>query len=153
MEQKNRVPDINDRVWQLLLPYLPGQKGQWGGVALDNRKFLNGVFWVLQSGATWRDLPPEYGKWNSIYQRFRRWRSSGTWEKVLELLIDDPDFGWLISSDERRLDMYYSDNDLRTVQSTHKYAWPWLRMICSSEYLLKTVPERVMQSQRYGRRP
>ena len=64
--------DITDTVWTLLQPLLPGQKGQWGGIAKDNRVFLNGVFWEMRTGTPWRDLPPEYGKWNTVYQRFKR---------------------------------------------------------------------------------
>lgn len=41
-------------------------------------------------------MPPEYGKWGTVHQRFRRWRYNGTWEKILEILIDDPDYEWLV---------------------------------------------------------
>lgn len=58
--------DISDKVWALLSPLLSGQAGQWGGVAHDNRKFLNGVFWVLRTDAPWCDMPPVYGNWNSV---------------------------------------------------------------------------------------
>ena len=88
--------DINDNVWELLEPHLPGQRGQWGGIAQDNRRFINAVFWVLRTGAPWRDLPPDYGKWGSVHQRFIRWRRKGIWEKLLEILIDEPDHEWLI---------------------------------------------------------
>lgn len=74
-----------DSIWEILKPLLPGQEGQWGGIAEDNRRFINGVFWNLRNGAPWRDLPSAYGKWNSVYQRFRRWRDNGTWEKILLL--------------------------------------------------------------------
>ena len=73
-----------------------GQRGQWGGIAQDNRRFINGVFWILRTGAPWRDLPPFYGKWGTVYQRFRRWRDKGIWEKLLEILVDEPDFEWLM---------------------------------------------------------
>ncbi len=53
--------DINDKVWEMLEPHLPGQRGQWGGIAQDNRRFINAVFWILRTGAPWRDLPPDYG--------------------------------------------------------------------------------------------
>jgi transposase len=65
-----RRHDISEAVWNLLSPHLPGQEGQWGGKADDNRQFLNGVFWILRTGAPWRDLPPCYGNWNSVANAF-----------------------------------------------------------------------------------
>ncbi len=59
--EAHRRHDISERVWLLLEPHLPGRKGSWGGVASDNRKFINAVFWILRTGSPWRDLPPDYG--------------------------------------------------------------------------------------------
>ena len=53
--------DISDEFWQKLEPLLPGRKGSWGGKAQDNRRFINAVFWILRTGAPWRDLPASYG--------------------------------------------------------------------------------------------
>ena len=75
---------------------MSGQRGQWGGIAQDNRRFINAVFGVLRTGAPWRDLPPDYGKWGSVHQRFIRWRRKGVWEKLLEILVDEPDYEWLM---------------------------------------------------------
>lgn len=69
--------DITNSVWELLSPHLPGQRGQHGGIAVDNRRFINAVFWILRTGAPWRDLPPSYGNWNSVQRRFCRWRDKG----------------------------------------------------------------------------
>lgn len=96
MKNEQQRHDISDAVWSLLEPHLPGQRGQWGGIAQDNRRFINGVFWILRTGAPWRDLPPFYGKWGTVYQRFRRWRDKGIWEKLLEILVDEPDFEWFV---------------------------------------------------------
>ena len=76
--------DIEDRSWDLIKDLLPGQRGQWGGVAEDNRRFINAVFWVLRTGAPWRDLPPDYGGWKNTHRRFCRWRDKGVWERLLE---------------------------------------------------------------------
>ena len=88
--------DISDRAWELLEPHLPGRKGAWGGVARNNRLFINAVFWILRTGAPWRDLPPHYGDWKNTHRRFCRWRDSGQWEKLLGILVDEPDFEWLM---------------------------------------------------------
>ena len=87
---------ISDRVWDCLEPLLPGGAGKVGGPASDNRQFLNAVFWILRTGAPWRDLPPDYGDWKNTHRRFCRWRDRGVWEKLLDKVIDEPDFEWLM---------------------------------------------------------
>ena len=92
----HRRHDISDRVWEILEPLLPGGKGKTGRPAQDNRRFINAVFWILRTGVPWRDLPPDYGGWKNIRRRFCRWRDRGVWAMLLEALIDDPDFEWLM---------------------------------------------------------
>ena len=94
--QSHRRHDISDRVWSLLEPYLPWRPGLWGGIARDNRLFINAVFWIIRTGAPWRDLPPDYGNWSNVHRRFIRWRNKGIWEKLLEILIHEPDYEWLM---------------------------------------------------------
>ena len=84
--------DIEDRSRDLIKDLLPGQRGQWGGVAEDNRRFVNAVFWVLRTGAPWRDLPPDCGGWKNTHRRFCRWRDKGVWERLLVAVVDDPGF-------------------------------------------------------------
>ena len=156
MQNAQRRHDISDKVWFLLSPLLPGQVGQWGGVATDNRLFLDGVFWVLRTGAPWRDLPPEYGNWNTVYQRFRRWRNAGVWEKILEQLIEDPDFEWLmidashIKVHPHGVGAVGGNQDMGRTKggSTQKYIWPWMQMVCRSELLLQQVPLRIARLER-----
>ena len=69
----HRRHDISDSVWERLEPFLLGRKGIWGGNARDNRQFINAVFWILRTGAPWRDLPPDYGGWKNTQRRFCRW--------------------------------------------------------------------------------
>ncbi|MJW61678.1 transposase, partial [Salmonella enterica subsp. enterica] len=56
----------------------------------DNLSFVNGVLWVLRSGAHWHDLPERYGKWKTAHKRFTRWAKAGVWERVFARLVDDP---------------------------------------------------------------
>ena len=53
MEKSQHRHDNSDKAWAILEPMLPGQRGQWGGIAEDNRRFINGVFWILRTGAPW----------------------------------------------------------------------------------------------------
>lgn len=92
----HRRHDISDAVWKKFAPHLPGRAGSWGGLAHDNRLFINAVFWIMRTGAPWRDLPPDFGGWSNAHRRFIRWRDKGVWERLLEILIDEPDFEWLM---------------------------------------------------------
>ena len=92
----HRHHDISDETWTLLEPHLPGREGVWGGIAKDNRLLINAVFWLLRTGAPWRELPPDHGGWSNTHRRFIRWRDKGIWEKRLEILIDEPDYEWLM---------------------------------------------------------
>ncbi len=65
MTHSHRRHDISDEVWSLLEVHLPGRQGSWGGIARDNRQFINAVFWIMRTGAPWRDLPPDYGDWSN----------------------------------------------------------------------------------------
>lgn len=65
----------------------------------DDRTILNGIFWVLCSGAAWRDVPERYGPWKTVYDRYRRWESNGTIDRILERLHLELDEAGLIDPD------------------------------------------------------
>ncbi len=75
--------DLTNKQWEQLEPVLPPQKPHTGRPALDHRQVMNGILWVLRTGAPWRDLPERYGKWTTIYSRFQRWRKQGVWDRIL----------------------------------------------------------------------
>jgi putative transposase len=81
--------ELRDAQWQRIETLPPGKAADPGRTAADNRLFVNGVLWVLRSGAHWHHLPPRYGKWKSVYTRFARWAKSGTWERIFEVLTKD----------------------------------------------------------------
>ena len=147
----HRRHDISDRVWGLIEPHLPGRRGQWGGIAEDNRRFINAVFWILRTGAPWRDLPPDLGGWGNTHRRFIRWRDAGVWERLLEALIDDPDMEWLmidathIKVHPHAAGAVGGNEDMARTKggSTPRYMWPWMRLVCHSEGLLQQVPVRI----------
>ena len=83
---------LSDESWERVKPLLPPERsGKKGRPAKDNRLVVNAILWILYTGAPWRDLPEEYGSWNSIYSRFRRWTERGIWQKVFEQLSEDKD--------------------------------------------------------------
>jgi transposase len=86
--QSYKRHDISDKEWLLISPHLPGQPNQSGGVAKDNRAFINAVCWHIRTGSPWRDLPPCYGNWNSQAKRYRRWVKNGTWAKLHKLFAN-----------------------------------------------------------------
>ena len=144
--------DLSDKVWEKLEPLLLGRKGSWGGVAKNNRLFINGVLWWLRTGAPVRDIPSDYGCWSNIHRRFCRWRDNGVWEKILATLIDDPDFEWLIIDathckvHPHAAGAVGGNQDMSRSKggSIPKYIWPWMLMVCRSERLLRTVPRMIL---------
>jgi transposase len=147
----HRRHDISDRVWETLEPHLPGREGIWGGIAKDNRTFINAVFWILRTGAPWRDLPPDYGDWKNTHRRFCRWRDKGIWEGLLEQILTEADYEWLMI-DATHIKVHphaagaVGGNQYMTRSkggSTQRYIWPWMRMVCRSEYLLQMAPQLI----------
>ena len=90
-----RRHEITDDSWNRIQNLLPGQEGDPGVTAKDNRLFVNAVLWIAKTGAPWRDLPERFGNWNSVWRRFDRWARKGVWERVFREL-QDPDLEWLL---------------------------------------------------------
>lgn len=70
-------------------PVLPGKEGDPGRTATDNRWFVEAVLWIGRTGCPWRDLPSEFGRWDTVYMRFLRWRRKGVWECVTHAVSDE----------------------------------------------------------------
>lgn len=90
-----RRHEIPDEHWERIKDLLPGQPGDPGVTAKDNRLFVNAVLWIAKTGAPLRDLPERFGKWNSVAKRFDRWATKGVWKRVFGALRD-PDLEWMI---------------------------------------------------------
>ena len=74
--------------WKFFEPFIIGIRGRGGRPASNHRQVLDGIFWIARTGAQWRDLPEEFGKWSSVYRQFRRWTVAGLWELILDTLND-----------------------------------------------------------------
>jgi len=88
--------ELTSAQWRRIEQLVPGKEGDKGRHGEDNRLFVDAVLWIARSGAPWRDLPGEFGNWNSVFQRFRRWAKKGVWQRVFRALIEYPDFEYLI---------------------------------------------------------
>ena len=88
--------ELTESQWQRIGELLPGKACDPGRTGADNRLFVNGVLWVLRSGARWHDLPERYGKWKTAHKRFTRWAKVGVWESVFAALTSDPDNEYLM---------------------------------------------------------
>ena len=149
--QAHRKHDISDKIWNLLSLHLPGKKGSVGRPATNNRLFINAVFWILRTGAPWRDLPPDYGDWKNTQRRFCRWRDRGVWERLLDVLMDDPDHEWLmidasyIKAHPHAAGAKGGNQDMSRTKggSTPRFIWPWMRMVCRLESVSRKVPELI----------
>jgi transposase len=77
---------MSNREWSFFEPFVTVAGPKRGRPASNHRLVLDGVFWIARTGAPWRDLPEEFGKWSSVYRQFRRWSVSGVWDAMLEAL-------------------------------------------------------------------
>ncbi len=151
MPASHRRHDISDHLWSKLEEHLPGGSGKVGRKAHNNRLFINAVFWILRTGAPWRDLSPDYGDWKNTHRRFCRWRDRGVWEALLEKVIEDPDYEWLMI-DATHIKVHPHAAGARGGNqkmsrskggSIPNYTWPWMRMVCRSDLLLRMVPKQI----------
>lgn len=92
---------MSDDEWVFFEAFITAIRGRDGRPPADHRLVLDGVFWITGTGAPWRDLPEEFGKWFSVYRQFRRWTLAGLWELILSALNESeavPDTVQMIDS-------------------------------------------------------
>src|SRR6266702_8687314 len=82
---------LTDAQWAKMEPHCLGKPGDPGRSGKDNRLFVEAVLWIARTGSPWRDLPPDFGPWNSVYQRFARWSRAEIWHAVFAELAGDAD--------------------------------------------------------------
>jgi transposase len=80
-----RRHELSDAQWELIKDLLPAPKGR-GRKPADPRVMLNGMLWVLRTGAPWRDLPERFGPWQTVYGRFNAWSQDGTFDRIVNRL-------------------------------------------------------------------
>ncbi len=78
--------ELMDEQWALIEPLVPPSKACTGRPPRDRRILLNGIFWILHTGAPWRDLPERFGPWQTVYHHFAKWRREGVFAEIIEAL-------------------------------------------------------------------
>ena len=78
--------EVTDEQWTVLEELVSSAAAPTGRPRRDLRQMLNGALWILRTGAPWRDLPERFGPWETVYQYFNRWRSDGTYDRILTAL-------------------------------------------------------------------
>ena len=80
---------MTDAQWLQLEPHLPPEKPWTGHPNAPHRRIINGILWILRTGAPWRDLPGHYPPYQTCHRRFQRWAEEGVLEEVLRALAED----------------------------------------------------------------
>jgi transposase len=91
-----RTALISDAGWARIEPLLPSSDGQRGRPFRDHRQVIEGIAFRLRTGLAWRDLPPEFGPWQTVWKRHKRFSTDGTWDKILRQLQAEADAAGLI---------------------------------------------------------
>jgi putative transposase len=86
---------LTDDLWQRLEPLIAQATKHKQGVKpeLPDRLFVEAILYLGRTGIPWRDLPGEFGSWDAVYNRFRRWEASGRWRRLFELVTAQPELG------------------------------------------------------------
>jgi transposase len=106
--------ELTDAQWEQIAPLLPPQKPRTGRPAEDHRQVLNGMLWILRTGAPWEDLPARYGAVGTVSSRFYRWRKAGVFDRVLQRLQAQAD-----ARGDLNWDLHFVD---ATVVRAHQHA-------------------------------
>ena len=78
--------EVSEEEWGILEPLLPESEARTGRPPRDPRQMLDGLLWILNTGAPWRDLPERFGPWQTVYGHFQAWRASGVFDSILDAL-------------------------------------------------------------------
>src|SRR3974390_2702431 len=81
----------SDAQWAKMEPHCLGKASAPGRRGADTRLFVEAVLWTARTGSPWRDLPATFGKWNSVYVRFRDWVKADVFQRLFEAVSDEPD--------------------------------------------------------------
>jgi transposase len=94
---------LTDGQWAVIERFLPPEKGAMGRPSTPHRAVVEGIIYRYRAGIPWRDLPVEFGPWQTVWKRHHRWSCDGTWDRVLAEVLADADAAgvvdWKVSAD------------------------------------------------------
>jgi transposase len=115
-----RAGVLSDDMWARVEPLLPCSAGRRGRPFRDHRQVIEGVLYRLRTGVPWRDLPVEFGPWQTVWKRHARFSRDGTWDRLLEQLAVEADAGqsleWTVSVDSTVVRAHQHGTNLRRVE-------------------------------------
>ena len=99
----SRTAVLSDAMWARIEPLLPPVKGPMGKPMRPHRPLIEGAIYRLRTGVAWRDLPSQFGPWQTVWKRHHRFSTDGTWDQVLGALQVQADaageIDWRVSVD------------------------------------------------------
>ena len=87
---------LSDAEWPLIEDFMPSSEGRRGRRFSDHRLVVEGIIYRYRTGVAWRDLPAEFGPWQTVWKRHRRFAADGTWDQVLTTLLATADAAGII---------------------------------------------------------
>src|SRR5258707_512763 len=111
---------LNDKQWAQIEPHLP--TNQTGPARDDDRRIISGIIHMLQCGARWRDCPPDFGPYTTIYNRLNRWATRGHWQAIFQALARGGNDGVILSIDSTSIKAPRSPIRGKARGTTRRYA-------------------------------
>ena len=111
---------LTDAQWAKMEPHCLGKASDPGRSGGDNRLFLEAVLWIARTGSPWRDLPPSFGKWNTVFKRYRDWVEADVFKRIFEAASDAPDMEYAMV-DVEPLERHWSERQWRGIVKVHRH--------------------------------
>ena len=119
---------LTDAQWAKMEPHCLGKAPDPGWSGGDNRLFQEAVLWIARTGSPWRDLPPLFGKWNTVFKRYRDWVEADVFKRIFDAASDDPDMEFAMVDVEPSM-RHRSEHRWRGIVKVHRPPFRRLKAI------------------------